>query len=186
MNYFDCTEKKNINFKINKVSDPILVGASLDVNGQTYYEFRKAITEKYTCVIAADSGVVRYLNEDASTISPSIGERVFGVDDYPAELMFDGTWKYNFDTGEFFQDADIVAANTLAANTATYNALLRACTDAAFPLQSVIALGIATEEQLATLAELQQYAADLINPDIVDLTKSPLQLPAAPVALSVK
>ena len=184
MNYFDCVEKKNINIKPNEAAETILVGGSLDANGQTYYAFRETITEKYTCVITVDSSVVRYINKDASTISPYVGERVFGIDNYPTELTFDGTWRFNANTGEFYQDPDILAANTLRINTEKFNNLLRTCTDAAFPLQSAIALGIATAEQQTLLAELQQYAIDLTNPEIVDLTMSPPSWPQLPTSLT--
>lgn len=113
-------------------------------------------------------------------INASVAE--IAVADYPAGVTTDGTWI--FDGTTIYQDSDIVAANTLATNTAKYNAILRACTDAAFPLQSVVTMGTATDEQVTALAELQQYAADLINPDIVDLTQSPLQVPPPPAALS--
>lgn len=65
-------------------------------------------------------------------------------------------------------------------NTNRFNRLMRACTDAAFPIQSRIALGTATDEQLQVLAVIQQYAADLIDPAITDLTTSPARLPAPP------
>ncbi|EBI9231625.1 hypothetical protein DLA64_10745 [Salmonella enterica] len=66
-------------------------------------------------------------------------------------------------------------------NTRKYQKLLRTCTDAAFPLQSAITLGIATDEQKALLAELQQYSIDLLS---VDLTANPVAFPAPPASLS--
>lgn len=66
-------------------------------------------------------------------------------------------------------------------NTATYNTLLRACTDAAFPLQSAVTLGVATDEQRADLAVLQQYAVDLMG---VDLTADPVVFPDLPASLT--
>lgn len=72
----------------------------------------------------------------------------------------------------------------IESNTRKYNKMLRACTDAAFPLQSAVALGVATDEQKAQLAELQQYAIDLINPELVDLTQSPPIFPNLPACIS--
>ncbi|EMH0680445.1 tail fiber assembly protein [Klebsiella aerogenes] len=72
-------------------------------------------------------------------------------------------------------------AEIIEQNTATYNALLRACTDAAFPLQSAITLGVATDEQRAELAVLQQYAVDLMS---VDLTANPVVFPDLPASLT--
>ncbi|HII1671926.1 TPA: tail fiber assembly protein [Salmonella enterica] len=65
-------------------------------------------------------------------------------------------------------------------NTAVLNRLLVICSATAFPLQSRVDAGTATDDQTATLAALKQYSINLTNPDIVDLTKSPLQLPAVP------
>lgn len=106
------------------------------------------------------------------------------VADYPSGVTLDGTWKFAEETQSIYQDANIVAANTLAANTAQFNALLRACTDAAFPLQAAITLGVATAEQQTALAELQQYAVDLTNPAIVDLTASSVSWPTPPDCLN--
>lgn len=104
------------------------------------------------------------------------------VADYPDGVKLDGTWR--FDGEKVYQDPDIVAANTLRINTEKFNNLLRACTDAAFPLQSAITLGVATAEQQTLLAELQQYAIDLTNPEIVDLTMSPPAWPQLPATLT--
>lgn len=117
--------------------------------------------------------------KDVSSLTP-INMSVAEVDEslYPAACSVDGTWI--FDGTTIYQDSDIVSANTLAANTAKFNALLQACTDAAFPLQSAIALGVATEAQQTALAALQQYAIDLSNPEIVDLTANPVSWPVPP------
>ncbi|HBW3346571.1 tail fiber assembly protein [Klebsiella pneumoniae] len=75
----------------------------------------------------------------------------------------------------------LTEAQIVAQNTQIYNQLLRACTDAAFPLQSAITLGIATEAQQTELAQLQQYAVDLRN---TDLTADPAAFPEFPVSVS--
>jgi hypothetical protein len=72
----------------------------------------------------------------------------------------------------------------IESNTRKYKKMLRACTDAAFPLQSAVTLGVATDEQKAQLAELQQYAIDLINPELVDLTQLPPIFPTLPACIS--
>lgn len=69
----------------------------------------------------------------------------------------------------------------LLRNAAIYNRLMRACTDAAFPLQSAVSRGVATEEQIARLDQLQEYAANLLE---VDLSQSPLSLPPPPAELA--
>ncbi|CAI1716465.1 MULTISPECIES: tail fiber assembly protein [Serratia] len=74
-------------------------------------------------------------------------------------------------------------AKTTEKNTLEYTRRLGIATDAAFPLQSAVDLGIASEEQKQTLAEWQQYAVDLLA---VDLTQSPVTWPTPLAALSLQ
>lgn len=180
MNYFDCVEKKNINIQLHEAAEPILVGGSLDANGQTYYEFRETITEKYTCVITVDSGVVRYINEDASTISPHVGERVFGIDDYPADIAFDGTWIYDTDSGEFSQCADIVTVQTLADNTRLRAQLATLAAMVIATLQAGIASDRSIEGDSDALTAWQGYLCDLRAMTHEDLQESPAAFPQQP------
>ncbi|HHI2551350.1 TPA: prophage tail fiber N-terminal domain-containing protein [Klebsiella aerogenes] len=64
-----------------------------------------------------------------------------------------------------------------AANTARFNRLLIATSAAAFPLQSAVTLGVATQADLDALAALRQYSVDLAN---TDLTQKPAAFPALP------
>lgn len=68
----------------------------------------------------------------------------------------------------------------VAKNTRVFNALLRSTVDAAFPLQSSIALGIATDMQTQALTALQQYAVSLAS---TNLMVDPVIWPAPPAAL---
>ncbi len=63
-------------------------------------------------------------------------------------------------------------------NLKVRNRLMRACTDAAFPLQSALTRGIATQEQQSILTAIEDYSIKLLND--VNWTESPLQLPPAP------
>lgn len=91
--------------------------------------------------------------------------------------------------GEFGTVADYVPPpapvltpeQILEKNTLIFNRLLRAATDSAFPLQSAIALGVATDAQKEKLAEIQQYSIDLIA---VDLTVTTPDWPAPPASLN--
>lgn len=65
-------------------------------------------------------------------------------------------------------------------NTQELNTRLRACTDAAFPLQARVDAGIATDDQVSQLAALKQYAIDLTDPTIVDLSANPVVFPEMP------
>lgn len=102
------------------------------------------------------------------------------VEDYPEEVQLDGTWR--FDGTTVYQDAGIVSAFALTKNTRQFNRLLRACTDAAFPLQSALALGIITPEQQAMLTELQNYAVTLAD---TDLTVTPVAWPVPPASVKL-
>lgn len=172
MDYFDCVEKKNIHMELVEGAPPVFMGASLNSEGQSYYEFRDTITTEYTCVITSDNGVVRYINADASTISPHVGERVFGIETYPADIAFDGTWIFNFETESFYQDADIVAAQTLYRNKMEYNRLLRAAGVAHMLLQL-----LPPDDAEAKQQELKDYLSGL---QAVDLTLSDPDWPPVP------
>lgn len=73
-------------------------------------------------------------------------------------------------------------SEVVAANTRKYNRLLRACTDAAFPLQSALALGIITPQQQTMLTELQNYAVALAD---TDLTVTPVIWPTPPASVKL-
>lgn len=68
----------------------------------------------------------------------------------------------------------------LMRNTQALNTRLRWCTDAAFPLQARVDVGVATDEQISQLAALKQYAIDLTDPSIVDLMANPAVFPEMP------
>ncbi|MFS9379413.1 phage tail protein [Citrobacter sp. ANG330] len=111
----------------------------------------------------------------------SVDDSVFA--EFAASSAPDGKYRVAGDDG-MPTWSDIPAPTqeqVVASNMRTYNRLLRACIDAAFPLQSAVALGIATVEQQSALAELQQYAVELTDPAIVDLTQSPVLWPTPPV-----
>lgn len=68
----------------------------------------------------------------------------------------------------------------LATNTMKFKSLLRSATDAAFPLQSALALGVITPEQQSMLTALQQFSVQLAD---TDLTQSPVTWPAQPAGV---
>lgn len=119
MKYFDAVKVENIEIKITEDAKPFLASAAINSDGENYYDFQKTITTKYTCVINAETNVVRYIAEDASAISPGAGERIFGIDEITVEgsatgdLAFDGTWKFNEETLAFYQDMALVAERAL-------------------------------------------------------------------------
>lgn len=119
--------------------------------------------------------------KDVSSLTP-INMSVAEVDEslYPAACSTDGTWKFDESTQSIYQDAETVVARALANNTMEFNRLLRGCTDAAFPLQSALALGVITPQQQEMLTELQSFAINLAN---TDLTQSPVAWPVPPASI---
>lgn len=79
-----------------------------------------------------------------------------------------------------YQAPVVTQEQILLMNTQALNTRLRACTDAAFPLQARVDAGVATDEQVSQLAALKQYAIDLTDPAIVDLTANPAVFPEMP------
>lgn len=98
MTFFDTVRYENILVEVSGIQ-PFLVGAAINAADETWYDFQKTITTQYTCVVNAESGRVRYVSEDASTISPGVGERAFGVDSLPDEF-FDFEFNYWMFDGE--------------------------------------------------------------------------------------
>lgn len=167
MKYFDAVKIENIEIKVIEGAKPFLVSAAINADGENYYDFQKNIATKYTCVINTENSVVRYITGDASTISPGGGESVFGIDNNTdndgQDVGFDGTWKFNKETLTFYRDSALVAEIALRNNKDKFERLLRTCTDAAFPLQSAVSMGIATDEQKTALEELKNYSVNLMD-----------------------
>jgi hypothetical protein len=146
--------------------------------GYDWYEASKLLAGNVFVAFDTD-GVIRHLDADATTINPN-GLSVAGLDEVPEGAGIDGSWK--FDGTAVYQDEGIVSALTLEKNTRQFNRLLRACTDAAFPMQSAQALGLITTQQQAMLTDLQNYAINLAD---TDLTQNPVAWPAAPVSVKL-
>ncbi|MEZ2602854.1 tail fiber assembly protein [Kluyvera intermedia] len=182
MNFFDAVKNENIHITVVEGVMPFLVGASIDANGQNYYDFQKTITEKYTCVIHAESGILRYFNEDASAIAPGVGERVFGIDEItPEGVAFDGSWKFDEETLTFYQDTLIVAVNVLRANTAQHETLTRKAITSISAILNSAEIGKPREGDAENLLALRQFVDALRD---VDLTLAePVWPPAPPFLL---
>jgi hypothetical protein len=63
------------------------------------------------------------------------------------------------------------AALILSNNNALRNAKLDVAARMAFPLQSAVALGVATDSQLVELTALQRYAVELLEMNDLDVQK---------------
>lgn len=119
--------------------------------------------------------------KDVSSLTP-VNMSVAEIDEslYPADCSTDGTWIFDESTLTIYQDTEAVTAKTLFNNTIEFSRLLRGCTDAAFPLQSALALGVITPQQQEMLTELQNFAINLTN---TDLKQSPVAWPEPPASI---
>ncbi|EAW1173936.1 tail fiber assembly protein [Salmonella enterica subsp. enterica] len=166
-------------------------------DGQDWYECQKLFSDDTVKIQYDSDGIIRgvidkpipergniYAVSMLWPVNASVAE--LALDDYPDGVTLDGTWKYDEETRNIYQDADIVSSQVIINNTRQLNKLLSVCAVSAFPLQSRVDVGCAIDEQVTALAELKQYVIDLTNPAIVDLTQSPLQLPPAPLSLQVR
>lgn len=162
-------------------------------DGIDWYESQKLFSDDTVKIQYDSDGIIRsvvdkpvpqrgnvYAISMLWPINSSVAE--ISVEDYPTGVILDGTWRFDEETQSVYQDADIASALTLAKNTQQFNRLLRACTDAAFPLQSALALGIITPEQQAMLTDLQNYAVTLAD---TDLTATPVIWPAPPASVKL-
>lgn len=168
MSYFDAVKIENISLEIIKNAPPYIVSAALNADEENYYNFQKTITEKYTCVIHAESGYLRFITEDASTIAPHAGERVFGIDEItPDGVTLDGTWKFDEETRSFYQDVELVAANTLSTNTMRRDKLMQSVFRKIDIIQNSALLKKSRDTDAADLTALRQYADELRDVDLM-------------------
>ena len=172
MTFFDVVAVENREIKITQKSKPFLVGASINGDGESYYDFQKTITEKYACVICAENGVVRYLTEDPSTIAPHVGERVFGIDDISiiggaGAVTFDGAWVFN---GKNIIPRTYTREELTAQAKAKRDSLMAKATAAIAPLQDAVDLNDATDNEQRLLKAWKAYRVALSR---LDLTTAP-------------
>ena len=149
----------------------------IDEQSRDWFESLHLFTKKYSLAIETDTGIIRSITDDASTLYP-VGFSVVDVDELPNGCSDDGTWAFDgTDIQQLPQQDELVAKNTRIFNT-----LLRSVTDAAFPLQSAVSLNVATTAQTEALAALQQYSISLMN---TDLTIDPVIWPEPPAGIKL-
>lgn len=166
MKYFDVVKTENIKKILIEGAEPYLMAASLNAKGEDYYDFQKTLSAKFTCVIDAESSILRYFNEDASTIAPGIGERVFGIDEIPDDVTFDGTWKFDERTNTFHQDAALATAYLVSINTSQRNVLMQNAFREISIIQNSALLQNERDSDAADLVALQQYVDALRDVDL--------------------
>lgn len=97
------------------------------------------------------------------------------VSDYPSGVTTDGTWRFDEAAQSVYQDADIVAANTLRDNSTLRNRYAAEAAVSIVAIQCSKSIGNARENDSDNLLQLQQYLDELRS---VSLTTEP---PAPPV-----
>ncbi|POT25310.1 phage tail protein [Citrobacter freundii] len=175
MNYFKCVKQENIYVQPAEDAPPLLVGGSLDVNGDNYYDFQKTITQPYTCVISTETGIVRYIDADASAISPHAGESVFGIDEYPEGVTFDGFWVFD---GNKFTLRILTPEELAAAAEYKKSQLMARASEVIAILERAVKHGMATDAEVARLAEWEKYSVRLSRFDTFNALET--DLPEAP------
>lgn len=180
MNHFNCTKRENIYVQPIENAPPLLVSGSLNADGENYYDFQKTITQPYTCVVSTSTGIVRYIDADPSTIAPHVGESVFGINEYPEGVTFDGVWRYDEGTGEFYQDGELVTAKVLAENAGLRAKCAVIATSAIATLQAGIDRGRSLDGDTDLMALWQDYLCDLRTMTPEDLQQLPAAFPAQP------
>lgn len=150
----------------------------IDEQSRDWFESLHLFTKKYSLVIETDTGIIRSIAEDTSTLYP-VGFSVVDIDDLPDGCSDDGTWSYD---GITVNKLELAHDEILARNTRVFNTLLRSIADAAFPLQSAVSLGVATTAQTEALSALQQYSISLVD---TDLTVDPVIWPEAPTGIAL-
>ena len=83
------------------------------------------------------------------------------VADYPAGVTLDGSWKFDEATQSVYQDSDIVATRTLAANTVIRDNYALKATLAISAIQCSLAAGNPRPDDSDNLLLLQQYVDKL-------------------------
>lgn len=163
VNYFNCVKQENIYVQPVEGAPSLLVCGSLDENGQNYYDYQKSITQPYTCVISTVSGIVRYIDADASTISPHAGESVFGIDEYPEGVTFDGNWIFN---GNEFTPRILTVEERATAAEGKKSQLLAKANEVIAILERAVKHGMATDAEIERLGEWERYSVRLSRVDV--------------------
>ncbi|EMO5715821.1 tail fiber assembly protein [Enterobacter bugandensis] len=155
MIFFDTVRYENILIEVDDIQ-PFMAGAAINAADETWYDFQKTITTKYACLVNAESGRVRYASEDASKISPGVGERAFGVDTLPLDF-FDFDFSYWQFDGEQFIPWQLTQEELSAAATMKKTRLIARAGQFITPLQDAFDTGSSTYEQDELLLNWKSY-----------------------------
>ncbi|WFZ22200.1 tail fiber assembly protein [Citrobacter portucalensis] len=160
-------------------------------NGLDWYEAQKLFSDNTVKIQYNSDGVIISVvdapvpergNIYAVSMLWPVGCSVteIAIEDYPAGVTLDGTWKFNSDTHSVYQDADTVAARVLSKNTSLRAKYASDAVLSITALQAGIALNRSVEGDGDALTAWQNYLCDLRSMTPTDLQQSPVAFPAAP------
>ncbi|WP_334469794.1 tail fiber assembly protein [Arsenophonus sp. PmNCSU2021_1] len=130
--------------------------------GQDFYESLNLFTKKYTLCIEPDTGIIRSMAEDVSTLYPA-GFTVVDVDELPGGVDISGGWLFDGQKvvpriptqGEFVAKAKREKAE-----------LMQMASIAIAPLQDAVDLDMATDAEKTSLLAWKKYRVLLNRVDI--------------------
>jgi hypothetical protein len=134
----------------------------IDEQGLDWFDSLKLFTKKYKLAIDPQTGIIRGITEDVSRLYPD-GFSVVETEMLPEGCDISGKWQYREDGITAFRPSEEVLLTT---NIKRRNTFLQQATTHAFPLQSALALGIATPQQQEMLMLLQHYGQHLMDMDL--------------------
>lgn len=127
-------------------------------DGKDFYESIPLFTRKYKLCIEPESGIVRSIAEDASTLYP-VGFTVVETNYLPAGCDIYGGWIYK---------NEIVSAKPINDNAIAEEEkarLTEEANDAIRLLERAVRLGMATDEEESLLEEWEKYSILLMRID---------------------
>ncbi|MBG6243262.1 MAG: tail fiber assembly protein [Candidatus Symbiopectobacterium sp. Dall1.0] len=135
-------------------------------DGQDFYESLNLFTKKYKLCIEPDTGIIRSMAEDVSSLYPA-GFTVVDVDELPDGVDISGDWLFE---GEKVVRRIPTQGELVAKAKFKKASLMRDATNVIAPLQDAVDFDLATEAERAQLIAWKTYRV-LLNR--VDMSKAP-------------
>ncbi|WP_334470861.1 tail fiber assembly protein [Arsenophonus sp. PmNCSU2021_1] len=143
-------------------------------DGQDFYESLNLFTKKYKLCIEPDTGIIRSIAKDVSSLYPA-GFTVVDVDELPSGVDISGDWLFD---GKKVVRCIPTQGERVAKAKFEKAELMQMASIAIAPLQDAVDLDMATEAERAKLVAWKTYRV-LLNR--VDISKRPdIAWPEAP------
>ncbi|BAN98647.1 hypothetical protein E05_38810 [Plautia stali symbiont] len=122
-------------------------------DGQDFYESLNLFTKKYTLCIEPDTGIIRSMAEDVSSLYPA-GFTVVDVDELPDGVDISGDWLFE---GEKIVPRIPTQGERVAKAKFKKAALMQQASTVIAPLQDAVDLDMATDAEKALLLSWKKY-----------------------------